>query len=120
MTLSVSDEISEGDYRLRLNDIVVSDTTSISIFVPYTISNVIVDNSANVGDVNSDGLINVADVMGVVRIILGESSGLEENAADVNSDGLVNVADVMGVVRKILGYDSSSAKFIRYQMREAE
>jgi len=121
MTLSVSDEISEGDYILRLNEIVVTDTTSTNIFVPYTISKVSVDNSANVGDVNADGLINVADIMGVVRIILGrDTSALVENAADVNSDGLINVADVMGVVRKILGRDSSSAKFVRYQQKEAE
>ena len=31
-----------------------------------------------------------------------------------------DVVDIMGLVNKILGNDSSSAKFLRNQMREAE
>ena len=51
------------------------------------------------GDVNSDGVCNVADLL-VVRNRLGMSSnGLE---ADVNSDGIVNVADLL-IVRNQLG-----------------
>lgn len=121
MTLSVSDEISEGDYRLRLNDIVVTDKDENRITIPYFISNLRVDNSANVGDVNGDGYIDVVDIMGIVNYILGEShSSFEANAADVNGDGYIDVVDIMGLVNKILGNDSSSAKFFRYQMREAE
>lgn len=121
MTFSVSDEISEGDYRLRLNDIVVTDKDENRITIPYFISNLRVDNSANVGDVNGDGYIDVVDIMGIVNYILGEShSSFEANAADVNGDGYIDVVDIMGLVNKILGNDSSSAKFFRYQMREAE
>lgn len=121
MTLSVSDEISEGDYRLRLNDIVVTDKDENRITIPYFISNLRVDNSANVGDVNGDGYIDVVDIMGIVNHILGGShSSFEANAADVNGDGYIDVVDIMGLVNKILGNDSSSAKFFRYQMREAE
>lgn len=121
MTLSVSDDISEGDYRLRLNDIVVTDKDENRITIPYYISNLRVDNSANVGDVNGDGYIDVVDIMGIVNHILGGShSSFEANAADVNGDGYIDVVDIMGLVNKILGNDSSSAKFLRYQMREAE
>ncbi len=121
MTLSVSDDIYEGDYRLRLNDIVVTDKDENRITIPYYISNLRVDNSANVGDVNGDGYIDVVDIMGIVNHILGGShSSFEANAADVNGDGYIDVVDIMGLVNKILGNDSSSAKFIKYQMREAE
>ena len=121
MTLSVSDEISEGDYRLKLNDIVVTDKDANRITIPYFISNLRVDNFANVGDVNGDGYIDVVDIMGIVNYILGEShSSFEANAADVNGDGYIDVVDIMGLVNKILGNDSSSAKFLRNQMREAE
>ncbi|MBR7171749.1 MAG: leucine-rich repeat protein, partial [Prevotella sp.] len=121
MILSVSDDISEGDYRLRLNDIVVTDKDENRITIPYFISNLRVDNSGNVGDVNGDGYIDVVDIMGIVNHILGGShSSFEANAADVNGDGYIDVVDIMGLVNKILGNDSSSAKFLRYQMREAE
>ena len=121
MTLSVSDEIPEGDYRLKLNDIVVTGKDEKRITIPYFISNLRVDNFANVGDVNGDGYIDVVDIMGIVNYILGEShSSFEANAADVNGDGYIDVVDIMGLVNKILGNASSSAKFLRNQMRETE
>lgn len=52
------------------------------------------------GDVNRDGIVDVADVTKLVAMILDETSAT--NAGDVNADGAVDVADVTNVVKIIL------------------
>ena len=57
------------------------------------------------GDVNSDELINVQDIILVVGIILGtiEADETMLAASDVNEDGIINVLDIIGIVGIILG-----------------
>ena len=52
-------------------------------------------------DANSDGLINVADMTRIARIILQLTA--ETPGADANQDGTINVADMTRVARVILG-----------------
>ena len=54
---------------------------------------------ATPGDVNSDTLVNVQDIILVVNMILNSEYN---DSADVNSDGIVNVLDVVQVVNIIL------------------
>jgi hypothetical protein len=53
------------------------------------------------GDLNSDGLINVLDVVVLVNIVLGYGEPVD--AGDLNDDGLINVLDVVVLVNIILG-----------------
>ena len=64
-----------------------------------------VDDSCDAGDLNTDGGIDVLDVVGVVNIILGNTvpSNMELCAADYNGDGTVDVLDIVGIVSTILG-----------------
>ena len=58
-------------------------------------------------DVNSDGLINVIDIVNTVNIILGISSDpndIELCAADANSDDVINVIDVVTIVNFIFSF----------------
>jgi hypothetical protein len=52
------------------------------------------------GDLNSDGLINVLDVVVLVNIVLGYGEII--NAGDMNGDGVLNVLDVVALVSIIL------------------
>jgi endonuclease I len=55
------------------------------------------------GDVNSDGVLNVLDVVWLVRHLLGDTpSGFNVNAADVNGDTFVNTADLTTLINLIL------------------
>ena len=54
-----------------------------------------------VGDINSDGVVNILDVVGLINIVLGLVD--ENSAGDLNSDGSVNVLDVVLLVNIILG-----------------
>ena len=56
--------------------------------------------SSLTGDLNSDGLINVVDVVALVNIVL--TGGDYNTAGDLNSDGVNNVLDVVFLVNIIL------------------
>lgn len=59
--------------------------------------------TANYGDVNGDGMVNVTDVTLLVNYILGmDSEGLVFSNADVNGDDIINVADITSLVNFIL------------------
>ena len=53
-----------------------------------------------IGDINSDGVINILDVVGLVNIILGISP--ENPTGDLNQDGVYNVLDIVQLVNIIL------------------
>lgn len=53
------------------------------------------------GDVNGDGVVDIADVNAVIDIVLGLQGSTA--AADVNGDGAVDVADINLIINKILG-----------------
>ena len=57
------------------------------------------DDNVNTGDVNNDGVINIADVNVLINLIL---AGNELPAADVNGDGVVNIADINVIIGHIL------------------
>ena len=56
------------------------------------------------GDINSDDIINILDLVLVVNFILGieEFSIIENYAADMNSDGTVNIQDIILIINIIL------------------
>ena len=69
-----------------------------------------IDNDTVIsGDMNSDGSIDVLDVVSIVSIIL---SGGFDSIADTNYDGVVNVIDVVILVNYILDTDITQNNFI--------
>ncbi len=61
-------------------------------------------NEYEMGDVNIDGQVTVADVMLTVNHVLGNKpDNFYEKYADMNSDGRINVADIMLMVKKAIG-----------------
>jgi hypothetical protein len=53
------------------------------------------------GDINGDGLVDIADVNAVINMMLGKVAPTA--AADVNGDGSVDIADVNAVINLMLG-----------------
>ena len=52
------------------------------------------------GDVNTDGSVNIQDVIIVVNVVLGSTTDVE--CADYNGDEVVNIQDIILVVNDIL------------------
>ena len=72
--------------------------------IPYTIENGKFTVFLN-GDVNGDGVVDIADCMYLAKHILGVT-GFEhiiEDAAEVNGDGVVDIADCMYLAKHIIG-----------------
>ena len=75
------------------------------------------DGNAVLGDLNSSGVVNVADVVYLVNYILGATT-LDVSCGDINDDGDVNVSDVVGMINLILAdrlyanIDASESKLI--------
>ena len=53
-----------------------------------------------IGDVNSDGILNILDIVLMVDMVLSEQYSV---VADVNADGAVNVLDVIVMVNILVG-----------------
>lgn len=55
------------------------------------------------GDVNGDGVVNIADVICIVNYVTGKpNANFVFAAADVNGDSVVDIADAVGVMNIIL------------------
>ena len=55
------------------------------------------------GDVNGDGVVDVADVSAVVSVMAGDVTGTTVARADVNGDGTVDVADISNIISIMAG-----------------
>ena len=56
------------------------------------------------GDVNSDDIVDITDVVKTVNYILGNTSGqFDKEAADINKDNNIDISDVVSLVNMILG-----------------
>ena len=69
---------------------------------PFTASSFLTNIECNnqlIGDLNSDSILNVQDIILIVNIILNDQ---DDYLADINNDGLVNVLDVIQLVNLIL------------------
>jgi len=57
------------------------------------------------GDVNTDGVINILDIVLSVNFVLGvdSPSNIQSALADMNSDGIINILDVILLVNEVIG-----------------
>lgn len=56
------------------------------------------------GDVNEDGIVDVADVVALIGYVLGNNlQTFNSDLADMNEDKLVDVQDVVALIEKVLG-----------------
>ena len=60
------------------------------------------ESNVLLGDVNSDGIINVIDIVNLVNYILSGGGAIDTDAADFNQDGIINVIDIVNLVNFIL------------------
>ena len=99
-----------GEHR----ELVVIDTDGITVLYRQTLNStyfplyadnfreVIISNypsNSMEGDVNSDEIVNILDIIQLVNMIL--SGGYADNA-DLNSDGIVNILDIIQIANIIL------------------
>ncbi len=110
VTLDIDKEMKDGNYEIKLSDIVLSTTKAVKINCDDITAQLEV-KSYVLGDPNNDGAIDVVDITMVANHILGNDP---ENfifaAADVDADGTVDVNDIISIANIILYGNTSNAK----------
>ena len=72
------------------------------------------------GDVNGDGIINLSDVIGIARYVVGNSlAPFSPMAADMNGDGSVTIADGVSLINYIANDFEKSSITRRAKAEEA-
>lgn len=70
------------------------------------------------GDIDDNGLVNIADVTEVINVLL---EGRSDLYADINEDGRVSIADVTGLINRILsGPDLRLCTYMLVSTRSGE
>lgn len=102
ITLDVGSTIAEGDYTIRLKDIVLSDVNNTE-YHPADAAAVLTVKDFTLGDVDNSGAININDVVCIINYILHKSSGtFIEEAADVDENGAININDVVTLINRFI------------------
>ena len=113
ITVNISKNIEEGEHPIILRTVKLSDSNA----TPYTtdyLKSTLVISSYTLGDVNSDGSIDVADFIAIANYILDKTpDNFVEKAADANEDGSIDVADFIAVANMILHNSTGSQQMPR-------
>ena len=102
MTPPVCDSNSFTDYTGTLH--VPASALEAYRTAPYwkNFSNIIGD-AAQLGDVNSDGLVNISDVSSLINYLLSDdATGINTANGDMNNNGEVNITDVIDFINMLL------------------
>ena len=90
-----------GNASHRLDWIYYKDGNVNGVGDYFAVDNVKLVTPVQPGDINGDGLINVADVTALIQIVLN-STPIDLAIADLTADGNVNVADVTALIQIVL------------------
>ena len=86
-----------GTYAMRVQTVYTDGTVS-----PW--SNLTrVEILGSIGDLNNDGIINIADINVLINVVLGNTASRRTHqASDLNRDGVANIADMNALINIIL------------------
>ena len=95
---TVNNLVAEGTFLYKVKAIYTdgtesawSNTQMITLF----------DNGGATGDVNGDGLVNIADVTEIIDLMINNNGEYFANA-DVDGNGVINIADVTSLIDMLL------------------
>lgn len=103
-TFKVNDTAQSGEYSISLSyaadDIFNLDGEQVEFYVE---DGTIIVNSYPLGDINSDGSINMRDIVLLQQVINGWNVDYNSLTADFNQDKKINMRDIVALQRKING-----------------
>ena len=118
ITLNVSKTLAEGNYEIKLSDIVLSTTNAKKINLEDITS--ILSVSVMNGDVNDDGDVDVVDVTAVANYILGQQpASFVVKAADADYDGVIDVNDIVSIANIILYGNTTGASNVKRKAKSS-
>ena len=113
VTLNIGNSIADGDYTIRLQDIVLSDVNNTE-FHPADVGANLTVVTYTLGDVDNSGAININDVVCIINYILHKTNGVFiEEAADVDGSGTININDVVTLINRYILHRESTTNSAR-------
>lgn len=110
ITLDISNSIADGDYTIRLKDIVLSDVNNTE-YHPADVGGVLTISNYTPGDVDNSGAVNINDVVCIINYILNKANGtFIEAAADVDGSGVININDVVTLINRYILHRNSAPR----------
>ncbi len=104
LSLAIEESVEPGTYNGQIVNFMLNDRDNNSVHLDDTAFTITVAD-AQPGDVNSDGTVNISDVLATVDYVLGKNPvGFHVGNADLNGDGEINISDVLSIVDIILGF----------------
>ena len=100
--------IAVKDSTLTLSNVLLSNSAG-ETFAPQVQNAEITEPKGLKGDVNSDGIVNIQDLV-LTASNLGQTG---QNAADVNGDGVVNIADLVLVAGALGSSDTAPSLYAK-------
>jgi hypothetical protein len=112
--------LTDGDYTMTLNDIVLGAKGMTNIYAGTDIS-ITYKVGTIKGDVNGDGDVDIADAVCIVNYVVGKpNTTFIEAAADANGDGDIDIADAVHIVNYVVGKISALAPRFEWNIPEPE
>ena len=105
ITLNIASSINPGDYTILLKNIKLTETDISKYYETAKVEATLTIIKTGVkGDVNSDNVVDVADIATIIDIMAGVGTDpVSARSADVNEDGTVDVADIATVIDIMAG-----------------
>jgi len=106
VSYDVSSTVPTGtEINLVFSGVQLSDANQKAVTTNLVTGKITIGGCALPGDVNSDGSVNIFDVLTIVKFALGQQTptAAQSACADMNSDGAINIFDVLACVNKALG-----------------
>ena len=116
----VADNIAEGEYAIGIQSPLIVNTDGTKPAVQSTQSKITIEDYTK-GDVDGDGVIDLADAVLVINHYVGKPvTVFNAKAADVDGDGVIDLADAVLIINYYVGKIPSLSRSIDKEEPEAQ
>ena len=102
LRVNIANDMADGNYPLLLKNIKLTETDISKYYETPQVKCKLTIKSYILGDINSDGTVDVSDYTGVANHIHGDTpQGFVAKAGDVDGSGTIDVSDYTGIANII-------------------
>jgi len=102
LQICLADDMTNGEYAIVLRNVKLTETDISQFYLTDEVVSKLTIVSYVMGDINSDGVVDVSDYTGVANHIHGNTpAGFYAKAADVDESGNIDVSDYTGIANII-------------------